>query len=98
MHNYYCSTQPNCYIPRNQCCFDEAKVFCTSFSDDVKLQLIMIVCLNWSTQTCIVGMEKASTAAGWATRHQEKKGAEAIKVWMPMSTRFRVDSYDWQWH
>jgi len=33
----------------------------------------MIVCLNWSTQTCIVGMEKASAAAGWATRHQEKK-------------------------
>jgi len=25
----------------------------------------------------------------------KKKGAEAIKVWMPMSTRFRVDSYDW---
>jgi len=26
---------------------------------------------------------------------KEKKGAEAIKVWMPMLTRFRVDSYDW---
>ena len=56
----------------------------------------MIVCLNWSTQTCIVGMEKASAGADWATSHQEKKkGAEAIKVWMPMLTRFRVDSYDW---
>jgi len=40
-------------------------------------------------------MEKASAGAGWATSHQEKKGAEAIKVWMPMLTRFRVDSYDW---